>query len=202
MAGVPASLPELSARLDDVSEALATLSEKVGYISRTVEPFFGRLDDVSNTLDTVSGRVDNLAGTAYISRATRGAPRRMELPGEVTAIFLRYQDRRHNALWMEELAKAAMPPSEVTPQEADNVARRDLVFTNSHRGGDETLAAAEVSTTVQVHEVERVELRAAIPARIQALAVTTVTIGAAFEADALQRAASSGVTHVKLEPGD
>ena len=58
MTRVPASLPELSARLDDVSEALATRSEKVGYISRTVEPFFGRLDDVSNTLDTVSGRVD------------------------------------------------------------------------------------------------------------------------------------------------
>ena len=174
MTRVPASLPELSARLDDVS----------------------------NTLDTVSGRMDNLAGTDYISRATRVAPRRMELPGEVTAIFLRYQDRWHNALWMEELAKAAMPPSEVTPQEADNVARRDRVFTNSHRGGDETLAAAEVSTTVQVHDVERVELSAPIPARIQGLAVTTVTIGAAFEADALQRAASSGVTHVKLEPGD
>ena len=175
------------------------ISDELGAVPASLRQLAARLEGMGEPLTTVSSQVSGIMGGDYESHAARVAPRRMRLPGDVSGIILRYQDRRHNALWLEELATAAMLQGTITREEADDLPRVDLVFAVSRRNGDDTLVAAESSMTVQVHDVDRAERRAQILARAQDLTVTPMTIGAAIEAEAQDLASQRGTTHVHLE---
>ena len=175
-----------------ISDDLATVPASLKEINR-------RLDNLQTELTTVGGRVSNLTGRDYAGFAARYAPRHMDLPGEIASITLLYQEGRHNDLWLPELANSGVLLGNITRDEANDLNTLDLVFEVSHQNGDTTLLAAEVSITVDHHDVERAARRSAILARIQPLAVTPVTIGAAIDQDARELCAVVGVTHVVLE---
>ena len=175
-----------------ISDDLATVPASLKEINR-------RLDNLQTELTTVGGRVSNLTGRDYAGFAARYAPRHMDLPGEIASITLVYQEGRHNDLWLPELANSGVLLGNITRDEANELNTLDLVFEVSHQNGDTTLLAAEVSITVDHHDVERAARRSAILARIQPLAVTPVTIGAAIDQDARELCAVEGVTHVVLE---
>ena len=175
-----------------ISDDLATVPASLKEINR-------RLDNLQTELATVGGRVSNLTGRDYAGFAARYAPRHMDLPGEIARITLVYQEGRHNDLWLPELANSGVLLGNITRDEANELNTLDLVFEVSHQNGDTTLLAAEVSITVDHHDVERAARRSAILARIQPLAVTPVTIGGAIDQDARELCAVAGVTHVVLE---
>ena len=175
-----------------ISDDLATVPASLKEINR-------RLDNLQTELTTVGGRVSNLTGRDYAGFAARYAPRHMDLPGEIASITLVYQEGRHNDLWLPELANSGVLLGNITRDEANELNTLDLVFEVSHQNGDTTLLAAEVSITVDHHDVERAARRSAILSRIQPLAVTPVTIGAAIDQDARELCAVAGVTHVVLE---
>ena len=175
-----------------ISDDLATVPASLKEINR-------RLDNLQTELATVGGRVSNLTGRDYAGFAARYAPRHMDLPGEIASITLVYQEGRHNDLWLPELANSGVLLGNITRDEANELNTLDLVFEVSHQNGDTTLLAAEVSITVDHHDVERAARRSAILARIQPLAVTPVTIAAAIDQDARELCAVAGVTHVVLE---
>ena len=175
-----------------ISDDLATVPASLKEINR-------RLDNLQTELTTVGGRVSNLTGRDYAGFAARYAPRHMDLPGEIASITLVYQEGRHNDLWLPELANSGVLQGNITRDEANELNTLDLVFEVSHQNGDTTLLAAEVSITVDHHDVERAARRSAILSRIQLLAVTPVTIGAAIDQDARELCAVEGVTHVVLE---
>ena len=175
-----------------ISDDLATVPASLKEINR-------RLDNLQTELTTVGGRVSNLTGRDYAGFAARYAPRHMDLPGEIASITLVYQEGRHNDLWLPELANSGVLLGNITRDEANELNTLDLVFEVSHQNGDTTLLAAEVSITVDHHDVERAARRSAILSRIQPLAVTPVTIGAAIDQDARELCAVEGVTHVVLE---
>ena len=175
-----------------ISDDLATVPASLKEINR-------RLDNLQTELTTVGGRVSNLTGRDYAGFAARYAPRHMDLPGEIASITLLYQEGRHNDLWLPELANSGVLQGNITRDEANELNTLDLVFEVSHQNGDTTLLAAEVSITVDHHDVERAARRRAILARIQPLAVTPVTIGGAIDQDARELCAVAGVTHVVLE---
>ena len=175
-----------------ISDDLATVPASLKEINR-------RLDNLQTELTTVGGRVSNLTGRDYEGFAARYAPRHIDLPGEIARITLVYQEGRHNDLWLPELANSGVLQGNITRDEANELNTLDLVFEVSHQNGDTTLLAAEVSITVDHHDVERAARRSAILSRIQPLAVTPVTIGAAIDQDARELCAVEGVTHVVLE---
>ena len=175
-----------------ISDDLATVPASLKEINR-------RLDNLQTELTTVGGRVSNLTGRDYAGFAARYAPRHMDLPGEIASITLVYQEGRHNDLWLPELANSGVLQGNITRDEANELNTLDLVFEVSHQNGDTTLLAAEVSITVDHHDVERAARRRTILSRIQPLAVTPVTIGAAIDQDARELCAVEGVTHVVLE---
>ena len=175
-----------------ISDDLATVPASLKEINR-------RLDNLQTELTTVGGRVSNLTGRDYAGFAARYAPRHMDLPGEIASITLVYQEGRHNDLWLPELANSGVLLGNITRDEANELNTLDLVFEVSHQNGDTTLLAAEVSITVDHHDVERAARRSAILSRIQPLAVTPVTIGTAIDQDARELCAVAGVTHVVLE---
>ena len=175
-----------------ISDDLATVPASLKEINR-------RLDNLQTELATVGGRVSNLTGRDYAGFAARYAPRHMDLPGEIASITLVYQEGRHNDLWLPELANSGVLLGNITRDEANELNTLDLVFEVSHQNGDTTLLAAEVSITVDHHDVERAARRSAILSRIQPLAVTPVTIAAAIDQDARELCAVAGVTHVVLE---
>ena len=175
-----------------ISDDLATVPASLKEINR-------RLDNLQTELTTVGGRVSNLTGRDYEGFAARYAPRHIDLPGEIARITLVYQEGRHNDLWLPELANSGVLQGNITRDEANELNTLDLVFEVSHQNGDTTLLAAEVSITVDHHDVERAARRSAILSRIQPLAVTPVTIGAAIDQDARELCAMEGVTHVVLE---
>ena len=175
-----------------ISDDLATVPASLKEINR-------RLDNLQTELTTVGGRVSNLTGRDYAGFAARYAPRHIDLPGEIARITLVYQEGRHNDLWLPELANSGVLQGNITRDEANELNTLDLVFEVSHQNGDTTLLAAEVSITVDHHDVERAARRSAILSRIQPLAVTPVTIGAAIDQDARELCAVEGVTHVVLE---
>ena len=175
-----------------ISDDLATVPASLKEINR-------RLDNLQTELATVGGRVSNQTGRDYAGFAARYAPRHMDLPGEIVRITLVYQEGRHNDLWLPELANSGVLLGNITRDEANELNTLDLVFEVSHQNGDTTLLAAEVSITVDHHDVERAARRSAILARIQPLAVTPVTIGGSIDQDARELCAVAGVTHVVLE---
>ena len=175
-----------------ISDDLATVPASLKEINR-------RLDNLQTELTTVGGRVSNLTGRDYAGFAARYAPRHIDLPGEIARITLVYQEGRHNDLWLPELANSGVLHGNITRDEANELNTLDLVFEVSHQNGDTTLLAAEVSITVDHHDVERAARRSAILSRIQPLAVTPVTIGAAIDQDARELCTVEGVTNVVLE---
>ena len=182
-----------------ISDDLGTVPASLKEIDRRLASLEAQLGDVKTELSTVGGRVSNLTGDDYESFAARYAPRRMNLADTIASITLTYQDRRHNLLWLGELATNAMLQGRITQDEADDLSSLDLVFTVSHRSSETTLIAAEVSLRVDTHDTERARRRATILARAQGLAVSAFTIGAAITDEARELGGQVGVTHIHLE---
>ena len=189
----------VSNRVDKVDENVTGLSSRVDQLDEKITSVSTKQDETNQSLTTVSGRLNDLTGADYEGHAARVTPRRMTPPGDYTGIVLQYRHRHYNADWLENLATKAMIEGVLTKEQADDLPRIDLVFAITYRNGDQSLAAVEASLTVQTHAVERASRRAAVLARIQDLAVSAMTVGAAIEPQAAELATATGVTHVELE---
>ncbi|CAI8005493.1 hypothetical protein GBAR_LOCUS4280 [Geodia barretti] len=164
-----------------ISDDLGTVPASLKEIDRRLASLEAQLGDVKTELSTVGGRVSNLTGDDYESFAARYAPRRMNLADTIASITLTYQDRRHNLLWLGELATNAMLQGRITQDEADD------------------LSSPGPGLHLDTHDTERARRRATILARAQGLAVSAFTIGAAITDEARELGGQVGVTHIHLE---
>ena len=163
-------LLQMPVRLERVEQAIGTLKEDVSTLKED-------MSDVKSRLNTIGGTVSRLAGHDYESHASRNVERILRRERGIYATIFS-TERANGAL--ASLLKEAESQGRVNAKESDELDQADLVLVNDNTG---EYLLAEVSITIEQHDIDRALERAALLHNVTGQPVTPLTIGAREEPD-------------------
>ena len=203
-------LHQLTVRVDQLAQRLDDLTVRVDRLAQRLDDLVVTVDHLAQRLDDVGMRVDQLTVAqtrteAEIAKLTsevgrlRGLSLEAEYRDKAVAYFQQLLRRirlvSHEEL--ETLASDAEDRGLVSAKEHADLLRVDVALRGQWRdGGDEAYLVAEVSSVVDVHDVERALARAALLGRIVPARVVAAVAGDRIIDDARRVAERSGIWQV------
>ncbi|MCL8208169.1 MAG: hypothetical protein K6V97_08895 [Actinomycetia bacterium] len=212
----------LTARVDALADQVTALTARVDALADQVTALTARVDALADQVTALTARVDALADqvTALTARvdALAVAQQRTEVRlGKMVGDLLEARFRDRAAAWLGRLGlrRARVVPDPEWAEQLDEAVdtgrlteadRAELLLTDAvvrARDADgEVWLAVEVSATVDAHDVERAQRRAALLARLEGR-VRGAVAGQAFTAGAeAALAADPAVVKIPVPGGD
>ena len=187
--------------IDDLKAAQSRLEASVELLRESQ----ARMETAASELKTgqtrMQGQLNNLMGTDCERKVARRAPR----------VARRYLDLRQvNVVYgitaadsvsvnIQELLDQAAESGTISHAESDELERTDLIMTGLTPAGESVYAVAEVSLTIDDHDVDRARNRSRILQRASDTASRAIVIGTAISDANRQRAVQGGVAIVIME---
>ena len=150
----------------------------------------GDITELKAGQNRMQGQLNNLIGTDYERQVARRAPRivRRHLDLRQATVVYGINVPDGMSVRIQELLE------QINPDQADDLERTDLILTGSTPAGQSTYAVAEVSRTIDEHDVDRAHRRSQILQRASGTICKAIVIGTAISDANRQRAAQDDVT--------
>ena len=146
----------------------------------------------------MQGQLNNLTGTDYERKVARDSPRivrrYMGIRNAQVVHSLNSFDNPH----LSNLLEFATDGGMISDDEADDLARTDLILLGRNPEGEPIYVVAEVSITIDDSDVDRAAQRARILQTASGVATRAVVIGTAISDANRQRADGNGVTYIAV----
>ena len=190
-----ALLPDkVEALIKDMQEVKTTLSQH----TETLTSHTAMLNQLSGDVNHLKGDVSHLMGQDFETHAVTYAPRRIFIPPDTVSLNLAYQERRVNIQWLADLATNSAIAERLTPDEADDLTRADMIFCREDAANNQEHILAEASITLEDRDVRRAHRRALLLAKALQSPATPLVIGTAITPQALTLADANRVPVVLL----
>ena len=183
MVQVKNDVAELKTDMAEVKSDVAELKVGQARLETTV-------DRLETETSRVGGHVSRPAGTDYQTRTARLAPRRLrDLLGVQAA---QVQDNIPNII------SDATQKGAITSDEADALDHADTVLSGVNADGDPVYVLAEISITVQTHDINRAQHRSAILEKATGIPTIPATLGSAISERGASLAAQEKVAFILI----
>ena len=177
---------------------VASLRATVNRLDSTVETMGNTVNRLDNTVDSMRGTLNRLDGTDYertaARRIRRSGGRRL---GLTRPVIVQARTLPENDI-IPSLLDDAIDDGRITEEQADEIDLVDIIVRGNDPDGILTYAAAEVSLTIEIHDVTRAHDRAHLLALATRAPVKAAVIGTAITDDARNAALSHDVTCIVL----
>ena len=177
---------------------VASLRATVNRLDSTVETMGNTVNRLDNTVDSMRGTLNRLDGTDYertaARRIRRSGGRRL---GLTRPVIVQARTLPENDI-IPSLLDDAIDDGRITEEQADEIDLVDIIVRGNDPDGILTYAAAEVSLTIEIHDVTRAHDRAHLLALATRAPVKAAVIGTAITDDAQDAALSHDVTCIVL----
>ena len=177
---------------------VASLRATVNRLDSTVATMGNTVNRLDNTVDSMRGTLNRLDGTDYertaARRIRRSGGRRL---GLTRPVIVQARTLPENDI-IPSLLDDAVDDGRITEEQADEIDLVDIIVRGNDPDGILTYAAAEVSLTIEIHDVTRAHDRAHLLALATRAPVKAAVIGTAITDDAQDAALSHDVTCIVL----
>ena len=196
LADVPERLEKLEAKVD----ALTDVPERLTNVETTVDTMQGQIGTMQGQMSSMQGQLNNLTGTDYerrIVRRSRGLVERQLGIGQ--ARLLQAVTVPDNTT-VPDLLRNAVMGGLISGEQEEDVDEADLILFGNTSDGSDSYVVAEVSITIDDHDVDRAYRRAAILNVASGVPAKAAVIGAQISDANRQRAESLNVGVVIAAP--
>ena len=186
------------ADVSEIKNTQANLITEVASLRSTVATMGNTVNRLDNTVDSMRGTLNRLDGTDYertaARRIRRSGGRRL---GLTRPVIVQARTLPENDI-IPSLLDDAIDDGRITEEQADEIDLVDIIVRGNDPDGILTYAAAEVSLTIEIHDVTRAHDRAHLLALATRAPVKAAVIGTAITDDAQDAALSHDVTCIVL----
>ena len=186
------------ADVSELKDTQANLITEVASLRATVETMGNTVNRLDNTVESMRGTLNRLDGTDYertaARRIRRSGGRRL---GLTRPVIVQARTLPENDI-IPSLLDDAIDDGRITEEQADEIDLVDIIVRGNDPDGILTYAAAEVSLTIEIHDVTRAHDRAHLLALATRAPVKAAVIGTAITDDARNAALSHDVTCIVL----
>ena len=195
---LPAKVDALAEDMREVKTTLAQHAETLAQHTETLAGHTVMLSQMSDDVNHLKGDVSHLMGQDFETHAATYAPRRISIPPDTISLNLAYQERRVNIQWLSGLATNSAIAGRITPDEADDLTRADMIFRREDAASNQEHILAEASITLEDRDVRRAHRRALLLAKALQSPATPLVIGTAITPQAQTLADANRVPVVLL----
>ena len=173
-------LLQMPVRLQRIETDVSTLKDNLSSLTTTVNRIEDNVSTLTTTVNKIGGDVSMLKGSDYESHVARLASRFLHRQLGIAATVFSSQ---RNQTALATLLDDAETHGNINADETDELDNTDLILTAD---GPTGYILAEISITIQQHDIDRAAHRAALLAKATGHSVTPFAIGAQ-EAPGLNR---------------
>ena len=168
-------LLQMPVRLQRIETDVSTLKDNLNSLTTTVNRIEDNVSTLTTTVNKMGGDVSMLKGSDYESHVARLASRFLHRQLGIAATV--FSSQRNQAA-LATLLDNAEKRGNIDAHETDELDKTDLILTAD---GPTDYILAEISITIQQHDVDRAAHRAALLAKATGQTVTPFAIGAQEE---------------------
>lgn len=188
-------LDRVESDLAELKAAQIRLEASVQAIRETQARMENDIAELKAGQNRMQGQLNNLIGSDYerkvARRAARIARRHLDLRQGAAVYGVNVPDSV--SVGIQELLDQATESGSISPEQADDLERADLILAGSTSGGQSAYAVAEISLTIDEHDVDRTYSRSRILARASGSMSQAIVIGTAISDANRQRAEGDNV---------
>ena len=175
-------LLQMPVRLQRIETDVSTLKDNLSSLTTTVNRIEDNVSTLTTTVNKMGGDVSMLKGSDYESHVARLASRFLHRQLGIAATV--FSSQRNQAA-LATLLGDAEKQGTIDADETDELDKTDLILTAD---GPTDYILAEISITIQQHDVDRAAHRAALLAKATGQTVTPFAFGAQEEPGLNRRA--------------
>ena len=165
-------LLQMPVRLQRIETDVSTLKDNLSSLTTTVNRIEDNVSTLTTTVNKMGGDVRMLKGSDYESHVARLANRFLRRQLGVAATI---SSSQRNQAALATLLDDAETRGNINADETDELDKTDLILTAD---GPTDYILAEISITIQQHDVDRAAHRAALLAKVTGQSVTPFAFGA------------------------
>ena len=154
--------------------------------------------DIKTIQARMQGQLNNLTGTDYERRIARDSPRTVRRYLGIRNARVVHSLNNFDNPHLSNLLEQATDTGVISDDEADDLARTDLILLGQNADGESTYVVAEVSITVDDSDVDRAARRARALQTTSGVASQAAVIGTAISDANRQRADDDGVAYIAV----
>ena len=187
---------QIDERFEKIDQRFEQIDQRFEKIDQRFEQIDQRFERIEVRLNRVEGRLNSIFGSEYERKIARNSSRYLRQHANIRNARLLQAVTVPDNPHIPDLMADAVASGAISDDQADELDRADLVLLGETTEGQPTYAVAEVSATIDDHDVDRAGRRAAILRTASDVSATAIVIGAAISDANRQRAGNIGVTIV------
>ena len=177
-------LLQMPVRLQRIETDVSTLKDNLSSLTTTVNRIEDNVSTLTTTVNKMGGDVSMLKGSDYESHVARLASRFLHRQlGIAATVFSSQRNQAALATLLDDAEKRGT----IDADETDELDKTDLILTADGPGPTDYILA-EISITIQQHDIDRAAHRAALLAKATGQTVTPFAFGAQEEPGLNRRA--------------
>lgn len=196
LADVPERLEKLEAKVD----ALTDVPERLTNVETTVDTMQGQMSSMQSQIGTMQGQLNNLTGTEYERRIVRRSRGLVERQLGIRQARLLQAVTVPDNTTVPDLLRNAVAGGVISGEQEEDVDEADLILFGNTSDGSDSYVVAEVSITIDDHDVDRAYRRAAVLHAASGVLAKAAVIGAQISEANRERAESLNVGVVIAAP--
>ncbi len=187
---------QIDQRFEKIDQRFEQIDQRFEKIDQRFEQIDQRFERIEVRLNRVEGRLNSIFGSEYERKIARNSSRYLRQHANIRNARLLQAVTVPDNPHIPDLMADAVASGAISDDQADELDRADLILLGETTEGHPTYAVAEVSATIDDHDVDRAGRRAAILRTASDVSATAIVIGAAISDANRQRAGNIGVTIV------
>ena len=197
-----ADVPERLRKVEDKVDALADVPERLANVETTVDTMQGQMSSMQSQIGTMQGQLNNLNGTDYERRIVRRSRGIVERQLGIRQAQLLQAVTVPDNTTVPNLLRNAVAGGAISGEQEEDVDDADIILFGNTSDGSDSYVVAEVSITIDDHDVDRAYRRAAVLHTASGVPAKAAVIGAQISDANRERAENLNVGVVIAAPRD
>ena len=195
-----ADVPERLRKVEDKVDALADVPERLANVETTVDTMQGQMSSMQSQIGTMQGQLNNLNGTDYERRIVRRSRGIVERQLGIRQAQLLQAVTVPDNTTVPNLLRNAVAGGAISGEQEEDVDDADIILFGNTSDGSDSYVVAEVSITIDDHDVDRAYRRAAVLHAASGVPAKAAVIGAQISDANRERAENLNVGVVIAAP--
>ena len=195
-----ADVPERLRKVEDKVDALADVPERLANVETTVDTMQGQMSSMQSQIGTMQGQLNNLNGTDYERRIVRRSRGIVERQLGIRQAQLLQAVTVPDNTTVPNLLRNAVVGGAISGEQEEDVDDADIILFGNTSDGSDSYVVAEVSITIDDHDVDRAYRRAAVLHTASGVPAKAAVIGAQISDANRERAENLNVGVVIAAP--
>ena len=162
LADVPERLTNVETAMDAMTGRMDTMTGRMDTMQGQMDTMTGQMDTMTGQMDTMQGQLNNLTGTDYERRIVRRSRGIVQRHLGIRQVQLLQAISVPDNTAVPNLLNDAMESGAISHEQADDVDDADIILFGNASDGLDFYVVAEVSITIDDHDVDRAYRRAAL----------------------------------------